>query len=300
MTRVTVVGSVNQDITVTTARFPLPGETLTGAEVHYRLGGKGANQAAAAARAGVDVRFIGIVGADGAGKAVRDELGSFGVNVDQLSTNAQEATGTAHITVDAAGENTIIVVPGTNGLMTPETVLPLLADLNDSDIVVLQGEIPHETNQSVLRHGHERGASVILNLAPAVTPAPGVLAHVDTLVVNETEAGIVLGEPAPLSPAAALGVAGRLRELGPRRVVITLGKDGAVYDDGAARGHIPAGAVTKIVDTTGAGDAAVGVLAASLARGRDFRQAVANAMAAGAAACERPGAASSYPEFTLA
>ncbi|HZK06533.1 MAG TPA: ribokinase [Actinomycetaceae bacterium] len=300
MARVTVVGSINQDITVTADRFPEPGETLLGTEVSYRLGGKGANQAAAAARAGADAAFVGITGDDSSGAAVRAELSSYGVDVSSIATSSAAATGTAHITVNADGENTIIVVGGTNGIFAPGDLHHAAMRIAESDIIVLQCEIPVETNVVLMELCRELGVDVILNLAPAVDLPHEALAGVAVLAVNETEAALILGDEAPpATPDEALSVAARLRELGPSRVVITLGEQGAVYDDGDDAGHVPAGPVRTVVDTTGAGDAAVGVLAASLAEGSDFRTAVVDAMAAGAAACERPGAAASYPEFEL-
>lgn len=300
MAHVTVVGSINQDIVVQTERFPGPGETLLASSVAYNLGGKGANQAAAAARAGVEVSFVGLVGDDGAGAAVRDGLASFGVDVTHLRTRAGIPTGTAHIAVDASGENTILVVGGTNAEMGAADVRAAAAVLGRSDVLVLQCEVPTEVDVEVLRFGREHGVDVILNLAPAIDFPREELADLSVLVVNETEAALVLGDDcAPEGAAEALDAARRLRALGPKRAVITLGSQGAVFDDGARAEHVPAGTPRRVVDTTGAGDATVGVLAASLAHGIDFRTAVANAMRAGAAAVENAGAAVSYPEFVL-
>ena len=300
MARVTVIGSINQDITVTTERFPAPGETLLGRDVSYRLGGKGANQAAAAARAGADVAFVGAVGDDEAGSVVRAQLAEFGVDVGPLMVNPEAATGTAHITVDAGGENTIIVVPGANGAFQPGDLHHAAGAIASSQMLVLQCEIPTAVNVVVLELARELGVDVVLNLAPALDFPREALQDLSVLVVNETEAALVLGEEAaPSGNAEAIAAAGRLRALGPRRVVVTLGSQGAVYDDGHSSGHIPAGTARRVVDTTGAGDATVGVLAASLALGTSFVTAVTNAMAAGARAVENEGAAASYPHFEI-
>ncbi len=300
MAHVTVIGSINQDITVTTERFPGPGETLLGRSVSYRLGGKGANQAAAAARAGAEVAFVGAVGSDDAGSAVRAQLAEFGVDVEPLAVTQNSTTGTAHITVDSGGENTILVVPGANGALQPGDIAHDATNLGGSQALVLQCEIPTPVNLAAINLAREAGVDVILNLAPAIEFPREALAYLSVLVVNETEAALVLGDATPPSGSEeALVVAARLRELGPRRVVITLGSRGAVYDDGESAGHVPAGHARRVVDTTGAGDATVGVLAASLAFGTGFRTAVANAMAAGARAVESEGAAASYPRFEL-
>ncbi len=300
MERVVVIGSINQDIAVTTDRFPVPGETLLGRTVSYRLGGKGANQAAAAARAGAQVAFVGAVGDDEAGYSVRHQLAGFGVDVDTLMVKPDSSTGTAHITVDAGGENTIVVVPGANGALQPRDLDGATPALEGARAVVLQCEIPAPVNMAAIELATAHELDVILNLAPAIAFPPEALAAVSVLVVNETEAAIVLGDEVPPSGIEeALAVAGRLREIGPARVVITLGKHGAVYDDGHAAGHVPAGHARRVVDTTGAGDATVGVLAASLAFGTGFAEAVDNAMAAGARAVEMEGAASSYPSFEI-
>lgn len=300
MAHVTVVGSINQDIVVQTERFPGPGETLLAESVSYNLGGKGANQAAAAARAGVDVSFVGLVGDDAPGQTVRAELSGFGVDVANLGVREGASTGTAHITVDSSGENTILVVGGTNALLDLDDVRAADETLGRSDVLVLQCEVPTDVDVHVLRFGRARDVDVVLNLAPAIDFPREELQDLAVLVVNETEAALVLGDAAaPDGPEQALDAARRLRELGPRRVVITLGKQGAVFDDGARAAHVPAGTPARVVDTTGAGDATVGVLAASLALGIDFGTAVANAMRAGAAAVENSGAAAAYPEFTL-
>lgn len=293
---VVVIGSINQDVTVTVDRFPEPGETLYTRSLSYRLGGKGANQAAAAAHAGARVRFVGRVGSDAAGPALREELAGHGVDVSGLLVD-QGTTGSAFITVSATGENTILIDAGANGRVTSEQVDA--AALQAGDVVVLQGEIPAVANAAAIASARRAGATTILNLAPVYGIAAEDLAAVDILVVNETEAGLVLGRPAPRGAAEALDAAAQLTERGPRRVLITLGGAGAVWYDAAVAGspqgaHVNAISAGPVVDTTGAGDASVGALAAALALGLDFERAVSEAMRAGSAAVLSAGADASY------
>jgi len=160
--------------------------------------------------------------------------------------------------------------------------------------VVLQAEVPSHTNTEVLAWAHSFGARVLLNLAPARDTDPAAMSHIDILVVNETEAGLTLGLPAPATPTEAIGVARALRGMGPRHVVVTLGAQGAAWASGTEVGHCPAVNLGEAVDTTGAGDACVGALAAALALGKPFVDAVSDGMRAGATAILSPGAASSY------
>ncbi|MDO4901079.1 PfkB family carbohydrate kinase [Actinomyces sp.] len=294
---VVVIGSINQDVTVTVDRFPQPGETLPARSLSYRLGGKGANQAAAAAHAGARARFIGRVGSDAAGPALREELAGHGVDVTGLLVD-EGTTGSAFITVSATGENTILIDAGANGRVDSEQAARAVTP-GEGDVVVLQGEIPAAANTAAIASARYAGATTILNLAPVYDIAADDLAAVDILVVNETEAGLVLSRPAPSGAEDALAVAARLAERGPRRVLVTLGAAGAVwYDavaDGGPRGaHVEAVSAGPVVDTTGAGDACVGALAAALALGLNFERAVVEAMRAGSTAVLSAGAAASY------
>ena len=292
MSRVIVVGSINQDVTVTVDRFPSPGETLSGTSLTYGLGGKGANQAAAAAHSGVPVFFVGAVGTDLSGQRLRADLASHGVDVTHLR-EVDGPSGTALITVASSGENTIILDAGANATVTVE---PAKASLfpAPADIVVLQAEIPEAANAEALTWVHSFGARVLLNLAPARPTDAAFMARVDVLVVNETEAGLALGMPAPASPTEAIGVARALRGLGPKHVMVTLGADGAAWASGSVAGHCPALTLGEAVDTTGAGDACVGALAAAMALGKPFTEAVSDGIRAGSTAVLAPGAAPSY------
>ncbi len=293
MGRVIVVGSINQDITVTVDRFPQPGETLSGTSTTYRLGGKGANQAAAAAHAGATALFVGRVGGDASGIALREELREHGVDVSALRTDEETTSGIAFIAVNAVGENTIILDAGANGRVAGEQAAAEV-ELAPDDVVVLQGEIPPAVNEAVIAWTHAAGARVVLNLAP-VYPIPAeTLASVDVLVVNEGECGLVLGAPAPETAEEAVSAAVALHERGIPRVLVTLGGNGAARasDEGAV--HVLAIDLGPVVDTTGAGDAAVGALAAALAAGHDFPDAVNEGMRAGSTAVLSAGAAASY------
>ena len=293
MGRVIVVGSINQDITVTVDRLPQPGETLSGTSTTYRLGGKGANQAAAAAHGGAAAVFVGRVGGDPSGITLREELGAHGVDVSALRTDEEVTSGIAFITVSTAGENTIILDAGANGRVTGRQAVDAVA-LTEHDVVVLQGEIPSSANEEVISWAHGAGARVVLNLAPVRPVSPRALADVDVLVVNETECGLVLDAPPPGTAAAAAAAAAKLRNRGPARVLVTLGPDGAVRASAEEVTHVAAIDLGPVVDTTGAGDACVGVLAAALAAGCDFPQAVAEGMRAGSMAVLSAGAAASY------
>ena len=287
-----VLGSSNIDHIAQMAAFPQSGETLHGDHYHRAFGGKGANQAAAAAHSGTTVAFVGAVGSDPSGQRLRSDLASHGVDVTHLR-EVEGPSGTALITVAASGENTIILDAGANATVT---VAPAKASLfpSPADIVVLQAEIPAEANAAALAWAHSFGARVLLNLAPARPTYADFMARVDILVVNETEAGLTLGMPAPASPTEAIGIARALRGLGPKHVMVTLGADGAAWASGSEAGHCPALTLGEAVDTTGAGDACVGALAAAMALGKPFNEAVADGIRAGSTAVLAPGAAPSY------
>jgi ribokinase len=296
---VLVVGSVNHDITVLCPRLPAPGETVLGDSVSYGLGGKGANQAVAVARAGVAVRLLATVGADPAGDRLRDLLRGYGVDVSLLRTSSVHATGTAHITVDAAGENCIVVVPGANATTSAEHVRDVAGTVATAGVVVLQSEIPASTVVAVLDLLADAPARVVLNLAPVVPLPLSTLARADVLVVNETETGQVLGTPPPASAEEAGRAARQLVET-VGAAVVTLGAAGAVVvERGGEPVHLPSPMPARVVDTTGAGDALVGVLAAGLATGAGLVAATRAAVAAASRTVEAVGAAPSYPRFDL-
>jgi ribokinase len=287
--RVTVVGSVNADTSLRLAALPRPGETVLAREAAGSLGGKGANQAVAAARAGARVRMVGAVGRND-GAPLADALAAEGIDTGLLA-RSERASGRALVLLDDAGENSIIVVPGANAALDDDAVRRACADLSPGDVLVLQHEIPAATSRLAAATASAAGATVIWNAAPAPVRPADLVEHVDLLVVNEHELGAVarlLGlDPAgPETDVAAVG--GRLGT----DVVCTLGAAGALVHRDGALVRVPAPAVTA-VDTTAAGDTFVGYLAASWHL--PVAEAVRRAALAGALAVTRPGAATSIP-----
>lgn len=286
---IVVVGSLNQDLVVPVARFPAPGETVLGGDYARHPGGKGANQAVAAARAGGRVAMVGRVGEDAFGHALRAALRAAGVDDGGVRTTPERTTGVAFITVDATAQNTIVVASGANAALTPDDLDPHA--FRGASVLLLQLEVPLATVLAAARAGRAAGARVVLNLAPARPLGPDELADVDVLVVNETEAALLTGlDGAAVAhdPAAALQA---LTDLVPAAVV-TLGADGAAWRADGVAGRVPGHRVAAI-DTTAAGDAFVGALAVRLGAGAELAEAVAYANAAGALATTRAGAQTS-------
>lgn len=286
---VTVIGSLNQDIVLSVPSIPRPGETLLASRLETHPGGKGGNQAVAAARAGARVRMIARVGDDDAGRRLLASLAREGIDALTCATLNGVPTGQAFIPVAANGENCIIVAPGANARLHPDDL-----DLSDlhAAVTILQLEIPLETVLHATRLARATGACVILNAAPAATLAPELLEGVNVLVVNETEAEALCG--APVNGLADAPGAARLLAAPGRAVVITLGARGAYWLDGNLDGVQPAFPVEP-VDTTAAGDAFVGALAVALAEGATLAGAVRRGCAAGAITATRRGAQPSLP-----
>lgn len=264
--RVLVVGSLNVDLVATVPAQPRPGETVLGSGLRRFPGGKGANQAVAAAAAGAAVRLVGCVGTDREGAAYLDGLAARGVDVSGVRRVAGRPTGTALITVDPQGENAIVVVPGANAALRPSD---LDIDLADADVVLLQLEVPLAVVTEAVRRAAAAGTRVVLNVAPYAELAPDVLDLADPVVANEHEAA-ALRRP-------------------PRSLVVTLGARGARWLRDGTVVEVAA-PVADVVDTTGAGDAFAGALAAALATGAAAEAALLNAVGAGSAAVSRPGA----------
>jgi len=282
-----VLGSANRDYTVLVERHPAPGETVLGGDLSVATGGKGANQAVAAARAGAKPIFIGAVGADSVGADVLADLDARGVDVEHVLRVA-EPTGIALIQVDHSGENTIVVAAGANGTLDAKTTAATVASLIDSSSVLLcQLEIPADVVSAAVSEIERAGGRFVLNLSPSRYVSPKLLAFADPLILNETEASD-LASSAIDGPADAKTIAGRLLT-GSRSVVITLGGDGVVVADSSGVTHIEAERVT-VVDTTGAGDAFAGALAAALAAGAALTDAVRIGITAGTAAVQYLGA----------
>jgi ribokinase len=289
---VVVVGSINFDEVIAVAALPAPGETVFGEETASGLGGKGANQAVAAAAAGADVVLVGAVGGDERGVALLESLTDFGVDTSAVARLDGTATGRALVVLNAAGENEIIVLSGANQAVD-ERVLSRDA-LHGAEVMVLQGELAPKVNIAAARMAAELGLRAVVNLAPVQDLGDG-LRHADPLVVNEVEAGQLIG--ADLASVRDVSdAAPQLRRLA-RSVVVTLGALGAVLITAEVVDHIPAPNLELVRDTTGAGDALVGVLAASLAQGLRLRDAVARAVQAASLSVTEIGAAASYATF---
>ncbi|MBM3695250.1 MAG: ribokinase [Actinobacteria bacterium] len=287
MPEITVVGSLNLDATVRVPRLPLPGETVMGRGHAHDTGGKGANQAVAAARLGRSVAMVGMVGRDDAGDRLLAALDAAGVATATVRRSPSLATGLALVMVDDSAENSIVVIPAANGALAPEDLDP--AVIGAAAVVLLQLEIPPETVEAAV--GFARG-TVVLNPAPAHPLPAGLLARVDVLVPNRTELALLAGAEPPATVDEAAGLARSLG--GPRGVVVTLGAEGALVVTGEQATHVPAPRVDA-VDPTGAGDAFCAGLADALVGGADLLTAARWAVRCGAAAVTRRGAQASLP-----
>jgi ribokinase len=287
---VVVVGSINADLVITLERHPRPGETVLGRSMTVLPGGKGANQAVAAALLGADVTMIGAVGSDAYAATALSALSAAGVDL-QAVRRLDGGTGVAVVEVSDDGENTIVVLPGANARVTPDLVTASIASVRDAAVVVVQGELPAATLEAAVRAAEGR---VIVNLAPVIVVDRDVLLKADPLVVNEHEGALVLEQFGSAAGSGHAEVVEALVAAGFASVVMTLGGAGAlVSDGGAVRAH-PAPRVPA-VDTTGAGDAFVGALAARLTAGDGLDDAVRFAVRVGSYAVQHAGAQPSYP-----
>ncbi|MCG7286511.1 ribokinase [Cellulomonas sp. ACRRI] len=286
---VVVVGSINADLVVQVERHPLPGETLLGRTSVVLPGGKGANQAVAAARLGADVAMVGAVGEDVNATTALSGLRDAGVDLAHVHT-VDAPTGLAVVTLSDDGENTIVVVPGANAAVG-ERVVDGAADLvTGARVCVVQAEIPLATVAHVARLADAGGTRLVLNVAPAAELPLETVVAADPLVVNEHEAATLLGRRFADAGDAARELAAR----GVRSVVVTLGAGGVVGVEDGATWSLPARTVDAL-DTTGAGDAFVGALAAGIADGLAVEQAAVLATRVAAASVTRLGAQPSYP-----
>ena len=292
--RVVVVGSSNTDLVVSVPTLPNPGQTVLGGEYFRAAGGKGANQAVAASRAGAHVQFVGAVGDDEFGRAALAGLSREGIDVQSVRVVPGIASGVALIVVDAHGENLIAVAPGANAHVRAEDIRQAAATWAGAAVMLVQLEVPFGTVAEAVRLAKGNGLRAVLNPAPASREivANGLLAHVDVLVPNQHEAGLLTGIDVS-SREGCVDAARALQSRGCHSVVITLGAQGCVVVDREAV-HLPACAV-EAVDTVGAGDAFCGVLAVALAEGKPLTMAAELAGRAGALCATRRGAQPSMP-----
>ena len=293
MAEIVVFGSLNMDLVVRTERIPIPGETLHGEQFATIPGGKGANQAAAAARLGADVEMIGRVGADSFGPILLDNMRAQGVGISHVVRDAAAPSGIAMITIDRQGENTIVVAPGANGQVSLDDLLAAREVLAGARYLVMQFEVPLQVVRGAVAIARELQVPVILNPAPAYPVPDDLLEGVHCLVANETEAQLLTGIPVD-DLAGARDAGWALLSRGVPIAIITLGANGALLVTDEQTTHVLARQV-DVVDTTAAGDAFVGGLTAALIDGLVLAEAVRFATCAGTLATMVLGAQTSLP-----
>ena len=292
MKKIIVIGSANTDMVVKADKLPLPGETVMGGVFFMNAGGKGANQAVAAARLGGDVTFVAKVGNDIFGKQTIEGLQKEGVNTAYVFEDENAPSGTALITVNNEGENCIVVAPGANAHLLPKDV-EAVTILNEAEIILVQLEIPMETIAFVIQKAKENGQKVILNPAPAQVLADELLEGLFLITPNETEAALLTGINVHDKTTAAQA-ADFLQSKGVQNVVITLGKQGAYLQTNALKILVDAPSV-KAVDTTAAGDTFSGAIAVAVAEQMDWEKALQFACRAASISVTRLGAQASVP-----
>lgn len=295
MARIVVVGSLNVDLTLRVSRLPLRGQTVTANSLKVAPGGKGANQAVAAARLETCVSMIGRVGKDSYGEMLLSSLREAGVNVSHVAADPELPTGTALITVDTSGSNTIVVYQGANVHCSPEDVDASHDVIAGSQALVTQLEIPLETVERALQVAKAQSIVTVLNPAPARDIPRTLLANVDFLIPNEVEASLLSGIQVS-GPDSAIEAATKLRRRGSRRVIVTLGEHGAVFCGPEGTFHVPAFKV-RAVDTTAAGDAFIAAFTTAWVKGDGADASLRQACAAGALATTRTGAQPSLPSL---
>lgn len=288
-----VIGSSNTDMVIKTHSFPTPGETILGGRFLMNAGGKGANQAVAAARLGGVVTFVGKIGDDIFGKQAVQQLEDEGINVDFVAVDSENPSGVAMITVDRKGENSIVVAPGSNGTLSPADFDKAMTKLDESDFVLMQLEIPIQTVEYIASKAAERQKKVILNPAPAAQLSNALLQNLYLITPNETEAELLTGTRV-VDEQSALKAATQLHNKGVEVVIITMGSAGAFLFENGHSELIRAPRVDA-VDTTAAGDTFNGALVVALSEGKSIRESIVFANKAASISVTRMGAQSSVP-----
>ncbi|MHC4321550.1 MAG: ribokinase [Planctomycetota bacterium] len=294
MARIAVIGSLNMDLVVRSPRIPKPGETILGADdLHIIPGGKGANQAYAAAMLGSEVAMIGSVGSDAFGEQLITSLSKAGVDTQHIIHDTDASTGIALIVVEEGGQNSIVVSSGANGRVTPSDISRAETVIRSADLILLQLEIPLPTVIKAAQCAKNYGVKIVLNPAPAQQLPAELLSLTDILIPNETEAALLSGCDVDTDDGIRQAASG-LRQSGVKTIIMTRGSRGASLITESEVEHFPAFPVEP-VDTTAAGDAFVGSFAVAFAEGRSLAEAVRCGNAAGALASTKPGAQPSMP-----
>lgn len=292
---IAVVGAMNMDLSVTTKELPKKGESVLGSTIVQSAGGKGANQAVAAALVGGNVTLVSMCGDDLYGEQLVDAATEAGVNMKLVGVDASEKTGTAVIAVDSHGDNMIVISPGANSLITPQIAEKGLRAITDLTVVSICGEVPLSTIKASLITAQEIGATSVLNLSPYNPDAISLLPLASVLVVNQHEAADITGIADPLADWLATTAA--FKKVGSQTVVVTLGEDGAMILDCIDENFVPTkvdAIEVKAVDTTGCGDAFTGSLCVELAAGASMVDAVQFAVKVAGIAATASGAQKSY------
>lgn len=290
---VLIVGSANTDMVVRTDHLPRPGETVLGGAFMMNQGGKGANQAVAAARLGADVGFICKTGNDMFGIANRQQFAKEGIDTRFVFVDEENPSGIALISVDQRAENTIVVASGANANLLPVDIARAETVFDECDIILVQLETPMATVEYVVAEGAKRGERVVLNPAPAAPLSKGLLKNLYLITPNETEASLISGIPVS-GEEGALAAAHKIREMGVQNVIVTLGSHGALICNDRFEEVIPAYRV-EAVDTTAAGDVFNAAVVVALSEGKDLYEAVRFANRASALSVTRMGAQPSAP-----
>lgn len=293
MKKILVVGSLNMDFSIETPRIPVPGETIMGTGVKLVPGGKGANQVYTIGKLGGDVAMIGAVGDDSFGDMLIDNLENVGVNVEGIERIPGGTTGQAFIPVDESGENSIIVIGGTNGQVDEAILKKYEYLMDEADIVVMQQEIPLTTVMAAKQMAMEKGKTIIVDPAPAAAMPDEFWDGIDYIKPNETELGILIGKELSTQEEYKEAAQEMLRK-GVKKLLVTLGSKGCLIVSSEGEEFIPANKV-KAVDTTAAGDTFTGAFAVALSQGKSEKEAITFAQKASAIAVTRKGAQASVP-----